>query len=835
MTEQDLYLRFKGEQGLKRLGFYDNQEYRDRLLLELDDIASMKFASYFLVVADYVGWARSQDIPVGPGRGSGAGSLVAYATGITEVDPIRWGLMWERFLNKGRLSMPDFDIDFCMRRRSEVIDYVVKKYGADQVAAIGTVGTMKARLAVRDTARALGVSPEIIDSYGKLIPEEARGGQGDHAVTLAKCLNPDDDFVSTHYDQLQKFRKAYDTDKGFNAVVNRALEIEGFPKSIGTHAAGIVIWDKPLASIVPLTRTKEGIPATQWCDKEVESIALVKYDFLGLRTLTVIYDAEKSIEARTGVKLDWKKIPEDDPAVFQMLSDGDTFGVFQLAEEGMRDFTNKFKPRSIEGISAISALFRPGPRDNGMVSQILKVRSGQLEPQYPIEALREILEETDGVLTYQEQVLAISRVMAGYTLGEADLLRRAIGKKLPLEMAKQREAFVRGCVQNKYSAKIADEMFSVIEKFADYCFNKSHSVAYSILSYRTAYLKCHYPADFYAALMSSYDELDKIRPIIANARSRGLKVLPPDINTSNLSFTVSDPQTIRFGLVAIRGCGDATALNILEQRKIGRFTDMIDFCRRIDPSAVRKNNIEALVNGGAFDEIEPTMNRQEMLAFVPALMEAVKGDQTRAKSAQTNMFDTLFTDSNKGIVLSRPKMPMDRLAALEREREAIGLFLSGSPLDVYRPIKETRNVDDIASLELPDLYVCVMGILSDIVVMNGKKGQYAIAKLEDELGTVSLKIWSKTYDKIQELLQPNVCVIVTGKTNEYRGIEIVVDSIQLAEKELARITKPIVLTKLEPDVIQKLTSSPLGKTPVDLEISGFRFRLAQLDVSQAFI
>lgn len=370
---------------------------------------------------------------------------------------------------------------------------------------------------------------------------------------------------------------------------------------------------------------------------------------------------------------------------------------------------------------------------------------------------------------------------------------------------------------------------------ASNCFNKSHSIAYSILSYRTAYLKRHYPADFYAALMSSYDELDKIRPIIANARARGLRVLPPDVNTSNQSFTVSDDHTIRFGLVAIRGCGDSAVLNIIEQRASGPFLDMVDFCRRIDPSAVRKNNIEALVNGGAFDEVEPSMNRQEMLNFIPALMEAVKGDQTRAKSQQTNMFDTLFTGPNKGIVLSRPKMLMDRLAALEKEREVLGLFLSGSPLDEYRPIKETRNVDDIASLELPDLYVCVMGILSDIVIMNGKKGQFAMAKLEDELGTISLKIWSKTYDKIQELLQPNTCVVVMGKTNDYRGIEIVVDSMQSAEKELSRITRPIVLTKLGPDLIERLTSTPVGKTPVDLEISGFRFRLAQLDVSQAFI
>lgn len=472
MTEQDLYLRFKAEKGLVHRGLANKEEYVQRLKTELKDISEMKFASYFLVVADYVGWAKQNHIPVGPGRGSGVGSLVAYALSITDADPIKYGLLWERFLNRGRVSMPDFDIDFCMRRRNEVIEYVVNKYGSDRVAQIGTTGTMKARLAIRDTARALGLDPETIDKYGKLIPEEARGGQGDHAVTLSKCMNPDEKFSESHKDQLNKFKTAYDRDKNFNEVVNRAMEIEGLPKSIGTHPAGVVIWDQPLNTVVPLSSTKEGLPATQWSDKEVESVALVKYDFLGLRTLTIIDDTIKSIKARTGIEIDWDKIDENDPATFEMLSEGDTFGVFQLAEDGMRGFTRDFKPSSIEGIATISALFRPGPLDNGMVSQILKVRRGETEPTYPIKEIKHILESTEGVLAYQEQILAIAQAVAGYSLSEADLLRRAIGKKLPVEMAAQSNKFVEGMVAGGHSRSTAKNLFEVIDRFADYCFNK---------------------------------------------------------------------------------------------------------------------------------------------------------------------------------------------------------------------------------------------------------------------------------------------------------------------------------------------------------------------------
>jgi DNA polymerase-3 subunit alpha len=832
MTEQDFYLRFKAEKGLALRGRSNDKEYVERLKTELTDISAMNFASYFLVVADYVGWAKKNDIPVGPGRGSGVGSLVAYSLGITDADPIKYGLLWERFLNRGRVSMPDFDIDFCMRRRSEVIEYVVAKYGAAQVAQIGTTGTMKARLAIRDTARALGLDPETIDRYGKLVPDEARGGQGDHAVTLAKCLAPDEAFIKSHQDQLNKFKVAYDRDKAFHDVINRAVEIEGVPKSIGTHAAGVVIWDQPLSSVVPLARTKEGLPATQWSDKEIESIGLVKYDFLGLRTLTVIDDIIKSIKSRTGVTINWDEVDENDPATFEMLSDGDTFGVFQLAENGMRGFTQQFKPSSIEDIATISALFRPGPLDNGMVSQILKVRKGETDPSYPIKAIEHILKPTNGVLTYQEQVLAIARAIAGYTLSEADLLRRAIGKKLPVEMAAQRAKFTEGMIAAGYSQSTAKDLFEVIERFADYCFNKSHAIAYSIISFRTAYLKRHYPADFYAANMSNWDELDKIGPIILDAKKHGVTVLCPDVNESGLNFTVVDKNTIRFGLTAVRGCGDSAISDLIKKRTTGPFKHLIDFCQRIDPTLVRKNNIIALIKGGAFDKIESSMNRIEMEEYAPDVIEASKVDQMSLKQNQMSMFGALFQDDRCGLVIRKPRIPLNQRAVLDAEKEVLGLHLSGSLLDEFAAIRETRDIDEVASLEVPDLYVTMLVMITEVAIRNGKRGQFAMITLEDESGSIPAKVWSNVFLDCASDIYEGACVVVTGRTNVYRGLEVVVDNIALASRVMNRTPKPVTINKLTFPLATKITSFSEGKIPIDLEIGAFRYRLGHFNLPE---
>jgi len=836
MTEQDFYLRFKAEKGLQKIGRASDEVYVKRLKDELDVISRMSFSSYFLVVMDYINWAKNQRIPVGPGRGSGAGSLVAYCLGITEIDPIKYGLFFERFLNEGRVSMPDVDSDFCMKRRGEVIDYVIGKYGTDQVAQIGTTGTMKAKLAVRDTARALGYDPETIDRFGKLVPEEARGGQGDHAVTLSKCLNPDKFFADAHKESLVKFKAAYDRDKAFHEVINRAVEIEGVPKSTGVHPAGVVIWDKPLRTVVPLARTKEGLPATQWSDKEVESIALVKYDFLGLRTLTIIDDIIRAIEVGTGDKIDWAQINEKDPATFEMLSEGDTFGVFQLAEDGMRAFTRDFKPTSISEIAAISALFRPGPLDCGMPKQVLAVRSGEAKPVYSIKVVEQILKDTDGVLTYQEQVLSIAKEVAGYSLGEADLLRRAMGKKKPEEMAQQKERFVSGALARNHNKNDVLQLFEMIAGFSDYAFVKAHAIAYSVLSFRTAYLKRHYPAYFYAANMSNWDELERIRPFIAEAKKHGVTVLCPDVNESWQGFTVIDNHTIRFGLTAIRGCGDSAISNILKERENGGFTNLINFCRRIDPSLVKKNNIIALVQGGGFDKIEDGLNRLELCEYVPNVMESVRVEQQSSKTNQTTMFDTLFkADSNIGLTLRYPKIEFDKRTVLDAEKNVLGLHLSGSLLDEFAILKEVRAIDEIASIELPDLYVTLLATISDVVIRNGQKGQFAMLVLDDESGAIPAKVWSNVYANHMADIYEGACVLVTGRTNLYRGLEVVVDSISLASKELTRASRPLTINKLTFPMAGKITSLSQGKVPIDLEIAHFRYRLGHFNLPQDFI
>lgn len=468
-SDQESYLFFKAQDGLKAKGLWDRQEYKDRIHYEWRIISQMGFAGYYLIVADYVAFAKRSGIPVGPGRGSGPGSLVAFALGITEIDSIKRNLMFERFLNPGRISMPDFDIDFGQRRRNEMIQYMFDKYGTDHVCQIGTIGTMKSKLAVKDVARTIGIEVADANRFSSLIPEEARGGQGEYAVTLRKCLHPDASFFHNHRNQITKFQTTYDNDKSFYDTINFAAEIEGLPKSFGVHPAGVIISNVPLAGNIPLRMSKEGLPVSQWTDKQVEAVGFVKFDFLGLRTLDVINDAVISIEQRTGKRINWDEIDECDPATYELLSRGDCVGIFQLEAQGIAGFTQQFKPESIEDISTISALYRPGPLDNGMVTAILNVRNGGEKPRYPAKVVEDILEPTDGVLTYQEQVLAIARELSGYSLSEADLLRRAIGKKLPKEMAEQRAAFVEGAVKNGHSRAFATEMFEIIEKFADYC------------------------------------------------------------------------------------------------------------------------------------------------------------------------------------------------------------------------------------------------------------------------------------------------------------------------------------------------------------------------------
>lgn len=837
MSDQEAYLRFKAEKGLEEKGIL-GEEYRERLDYEYKVVCRMGFAGYYLVVADYVNYARRQLIPVGPGRGSGAGSLIAYLVGITDVDPIAHGLMFERFLNPGRNSMPDFDVDFGMRRRHEVIDYLFSKYGMENVCLIGTVLTMKSKLAIKDVARTMGIEHSDATRYSSYVPDEARGGQGAHAVTLSDCLNPTEEFKNAH-PEMAKFSNAYNQDKRFHDVVNAASGIEGIPKTFGTGAAGVIISDEALSGLIPLFRAKgSGMPASQWDKDQVEYAGFVKFDILGLRTLDVVHDAIENIYRRTEKRITWAEIDDTDPATYDMLCGGDTFGVFQLGDRGISDFTQAFKPRSVEDISIISALYRPGPLDNGMVKAILDVRKGKQKPEYEIKVVAEILEETSGVLTYQEQVLEISRKMAGFTLSGADLLRRAIGKKKPEEMAQQKGAFIEGSIERGHRKGAAEEMFGVIERFADYCFNKAHSYAYSVLSFQTAYLKCHFPADFYAAELTSYEgKVEKMLPCIADAKRNNVCLLPPDVNLSEDQFTSTDNTTVRFGLTGVKAMGQAAILNILDTRKKGKYTSLVDFCRRVSPRSTRANNIEALAASGAFHELEKSknLNRAEMIAYAEAVVKAVKKEHASKRKNQTNFFNALYGEGG-GVKVHIPSISSDPLEELELERNALGIYVTGSPLDEYELIRQKSHVDDIAAFAdspgMEGLYVTVVARVSDVVQKQGKKGPYAFLQLTDNSGTVPAKVWSNVFYEVAPRLVDGTCVVARGRISYYKSVEITIDSMVLAEREVTRLLGRAVVDELDSTNLNKILSLGPGKVPLDLEVAngGIRFRLGLYEI-----
>lgn len=837
--DQNLYLLYKTKNRLEELDLWSDPTYRERALYELSVINKMGFASYYLVVADYVDWALSNGIAVGPGRGSGAGSLVAYAVGITQIDPIKRGLMFERFLNPGRQSMPDFDIDFSRKNRSKVLDYLIKKYGEEYVCQIGTIGTMKSKLAIKDVGRTCGLDFETTNRFTSYVPDEARGGQGAHAVTLRDCLNPSPEFLKEHYSEMQSFQEMYKTNKDFHDVINMAAGIEGVPKSFGVHAAGVIIGTKPLASEIPLRASKDGSPVSQWTDKQVESMGFVKFDFLGLRTLDVIYEACESIKRRTGLELDWDKVDERDSRVYTMLAAGDTFGVFQLEASGISDFTRQFKPESIEDISTISALYRPGPLDNNMTDAILSVRRGEDKPNYPVKEIEAILEETNGVLTYQEQVLKIAQDMAGFSLGDADLLRRAIGKKLPEAMAEQRKKFIDGSIKRGHTFSISNEIYDMIEKFADYCFNKAHSFAYSVLSFRTAYLKCHYPSDFYAAELSSWDgDAEKITLVIDDARAHGIQILPPDINISGLDFTSVDDTTVRVGLNAIKGLGSAGIDEILEARLKGDFDSLEDLCLTVS-SKLKKNNLVALAYSGALSNIADGMNVVEIATYLPELVDALKKRkalQSKGQMSLGSLFDSSKDSGFEEVHVIKPTIPVNNFDLLDFEKESLGFYLSGTKLDFFSKIKESIAIDDISSLEIEGLHVTLLCIITSVRVIQGKRGRFAFVDVKDASGSILVKIWSNNIDSvIHNLVEGNI-VVIRGKTSHYKGIEVIATDVVAAEFEIQRLNSRIVLNELSYSILNRILKLEKGNVPIDYEDknSTFRYRLGFFDVPLSY-
>ena len=743
-------LRRQAEEGLaRRLAVHGmapgmtEEDYQKRLAFELDVITRMKYAGYFLIVSDFIKWAKAQGIPVGPGRGSGAGSLVAWVLTITDLDPMRFNLLFERFLNPERVSMPDFDIDFCQDRRGEVIAYVQQRYGRDQVAQIITFGTLQARGVLRDVGRVLQMPYGQVDKLTKLVPQNPAA-----PVTLAAAIAGEP--------KLQAFR---DEDPVVARAFDIAQRLEGLTRHASTHAAGIVIGDRPLSELVPLYRDpKSDMPVTQFNMKWVEPAGLVKFDFLGLKTLTVLDVAVKLLKQRS-VDVDLATLPLDDAPSYQMLARGDVVGVFQVESQGMRRALIDMRPDRFEDIIALVALYRPGPMAN--IPTYCARKHGDEECEYLHPILEPILKETFGVIIYQEQVMQIAQQMAGYSLGEADLLRRAMGKKIRAEMEKQRERFVAGAVKNGVPKGQAETIFELLAKFADYGFNKSHAAAYALVSYHTAYMKAHYPVEFLAASMTlDLNNTDKLSEFRAEAQRLGIKVEPPSINRSGPSFEVSD-GTIHYALAALKGVGpQAIELIVEARRKGGLFTSLADFAARVSPRAVNKRIIESLAAAGAFDTLES--NRARVFGGADATLAACQRSHEAETSGQNDMFGNSADAPTIMLPQIEPWLPADRL---RREYDAIGFFLSGHPLDDYATALKRLRVQTWAEFSRAVKTGATAGRVAATVVSRMERrtktgNKMGIMGLSDPTGHFEAVLFSEGLAQYRDVLEPGAAVLL---------------------------------------------------------------------------
>ena len=746
--------------------------YTDRLQFELDIICQMGFPGYFLIVMDFIQWGKDHDIPVGPGRGSGAGSLVAYSLMITDLDPLEYDLLFERFLNPERVSMPDFDIDFCMEKRDQVIGYVADNYGRDAVSQIITFGTMAAKAVVRDVARVQGKSYGLADKLSKLIPP-------DPGMTLEKA-----------HEQEAPLREMLDTDSDALEIWEMALKLEGVTRNVGKHAGGVVIAPTKLTDFAPLycDDAGEGL-VTQFDKNDVEDAGLVKFDFLGLRTLTIIDWALVMINAqraKTDLQpIDISEIDLCDQPTFELLKKAETTAVFQLESRGMKDLISRLQPDNIEDMIALVALFRPGPLQSGMVDDFINRKHGRAEVAYPDakyqhEKLKPILEPTYGVIVYQEQVMQIAQELAGYSLGGADLLRRAMGKKKPEEMAKQRATFQQGAADEGVDPELAIKIFDLVEKFAGYGFNKSHSAAYALVSYQTAWLKTHYPAHFMAATMSSdMDKTDKVVTFIEECRNMKLNLLPPDVNQGEFQFTVDDEGNVIYGLGAIKGLGEGPIESILAARSEGAFTDVFDFCNRVDLRKVNKRALDALVRSGAVDKLGPggdlDYERAVMHAAIPEAVKAAEQSAANANAGMMDLFGEVVPGTEKDsdpYLECRKARRWSLKERLNGERETLGLYLTGHPIDEYEDELKHFVSSRLSHLKPDKSKQTVVGLVVAFRVMKTKRGDnMAFVTLDDRTGRLEVAAFSDTYDQYRELLRKDALLVIEGQVSrdDYNG------------------------------------------------------------------
>ncbi len=755
---EKVYLGFSKSIASGRIKFDKNseEEYKNRIEHELSVIDSMGYNDYFLIVGDYVEYAKKKGISVGPGRGSGAGSLCVYLLNITDADPLRYELLFERFLNPERVSMPDIDVDFCYIRRDEVVNYVIERYGRENVAQIITFGTLAAKAAIRDVGRALDYPYAEVDTIAKLVPNAV-------GITLKDAM------------EQGELRRLYDEDDRVKRLIDIAMAIEGMPRNISVHAAGVLISSTPVSDYMPLAKSGD-VVVTQFDMDAVSKLGLLKYDFLALRYLTITADAEKVIRM-SDPDFDIEKVPQNNKETYKLLGSGNTLGVFQLESPGMRRMLEKFSPQSIDDITAAISLYRPGPMES--IPEYIDGRYHPEKIKYPFESLKEILEPTHGVMVYQEQVMSVLRTVGGYSLGRADIVRRAMSKKKHSVIEAEREIFLSGAKERGYDEEAARELFDKIEAFANYAFNKSHAVAYAIIAYRTAYLKANYPGEFCCALLTSVLSYpQKVAEYIQDFSSYGIELLPPDINESMMDFSVSEKK-IRFGLMAIRAVGRQPALAVIEERRRGPFTSFVDFVERMPKNILNKRTVEALIKAGCFDSLG--VERSRLAARYEEIIEQITGERSGGVEGQLDLFSG-FSAGAKAFEVKYPDLPeYDTRTKLFFEKEYLGLYISGHLSDEYRKHIDSLKHVSIASIVTPPSEeeddgakrpkdgsrVTVCGVISSVTLKTTKTGKVmAFLKVEDETGEIECLAFENVYDANLDLIVRDKGVAVSGRVSE---------------------------------------------------------------------
>lgn len=778
------YFRAKCYNGLVyRYGENPPKYYIDRLEYELSVISNMGYIDYFLIVADFIQYARDNGIPVGPGRGSGAGSICAYCMGITNIDPIKYNLIFERFLNPERVSMPDIDVDFCYERRQEVIDYVIRKYGTDHVSQIITFGTMKARAALRDVGRAMGLSYAAVDNVAKKIPRVI-------GITIEDALKENDEL-----------KILYSSDEKIKQLIDTAKNVEGMPRNASTHAAGIVITDRPVSDYVPLARNDESL-VTQFTMTTIEELGLLKMDFLGLRTLTVINDCVKTVKLKN-TDFDIEKIPYDDPKVYSLFSSGQTDGVFQCESNGMRSVFMRLKPTSLEDIIAVISLYRPGPMDS--IDSYIENRHNPDKIRYKTPMLRKILDVTYGCMVYQEQVMQIFRSLAGYSLGRADIVRRAMSKKKHKVLEAERAFFCEGCEKNGISQNTANEIFDDMSSFASYAFNKSHAAAYAVVAYRTAYLKYYYPCEFMSALLTSVlDDAGKVADYIEDCKRNGIAILAPNVNYSYKTFrpNVKGDKTIMFGLLAIKNLGHDFIDTIIKERELnGEYTSFYSFCKRVHGKGFNRRAVESLIKSGALDNLGG--NRHELLNNLPFIIDELDDSRRRNLDGQIGFFDLIQENPSEYVMKPVEEFPTNKLLAMEKE--TTGLYISAHPIKEYAELISKLKCDKISEIINADEYdskysdsasVKIMGIVNGITRKQTKNGEtMAFVNVEDVSGSIEVIVFPKLFAKYVNIFNNDVAVFVGGRLSvrEEEKPKLILDFAETAESVKEKQTRKVGL------------------------------------------